>query len=196
MGENDTPEHRVAALQSRVSERLAALRRTTPEDAEYAEATEAVLAAATDLIDYEERLPALLDAEPHRLSVFIVRCSGLVVGVVGLALGIAALANWLPRWWLVPVAAVFFVTVALLRRPIPGPLKPHLALRPGAGLAAVGALVLALGAIAALGAGLVVQLWVAFIGLAVMLGGYWHQRRSVQVRPPAPVIMHRPRPLA
>lgn len=195
MGENDSPEHRVAALQARVSERLAVLRRITPDDGEYAEATEAVLAAASELVDYEERMPALLDAEPHRLSVFVVRCSGLVAAVVGVALGVAAAAGWLPLWWVVPVLVVFFVAVALLRRPVPGPLRPHQALRPGAGLAAVGALVLALGAIAALGAGLVVQLWVAFIGLAVMLSGFWHQRRATQPRRPAPVIMHAPRPL-
>jgi hypothetical protein len=194
MGENDRLEQRVSALQSRVMERLAALRRVTPDDDEYAEATEAVLAAASELIDYEERLPALLDAEPHRMSVLVVRWSGLVVALVGVALGITAVAGWLPRWWIGPVIAVLAVAVALLRRPVPGPLGPHLLLRPGAGVAAVGAVVLALGAIAALGAGLVVQLWVAFIGLAVMAGGFWHQHR--EPRQPAPVIMHAPRPVS
>ena len=112
------------------------------------------------------------------------------------ARGIAAGTDWRSRWWLGPVAAVLAVAAALLRQPIPGPLRPHLSLRPGAAVAAVGALVLALGAIAALGAAFVVQLWVAAIGLMVMLAGFWHQRRATQPVKPSPVVIPPPRPLS
>jgi hypothetical protein len=166
MGED--PEVRIAVLQNRVQERLAELRPIRPGAEAYGRATDAVIEAATALIDYEERVPLLLDQAPRRLSLLIVRWSGLVPTAVGLALTVAAVAGWLPRWWLLMVVALVVVAAVLLRLPVPGPGQAHLALRPGALVSATGALLIGIGA--ALG----LPLWLAGLGLLLALAGLWH----------------------
>jgi hypothetical protein len=166
MGED--PEVQIAVLQNRVRERLAELRPIRPGAEAYGRATDAVIEATTALIDYEERVPLLLDQAPRRLSLLIVRWSGLVPTAVGLALTVAAVAGWLARWWLLMVIVLFAVAAVLLRLRVPGLGKPHLALRPGALLSAAGALLIGIGA--ALG----LPLWLAGIGLLLLLAGLWH----------------------
>src|SRR4051794_40953845 len=101
----DDLEARVDVLQDRVRERLAALRATGlrspgPADDDGREAaTDAVIEATTALIDYEEHLPALLDRAPHRLSLQVVRWSGVLTAAVGASLAVAAVAGWVARWW-------------------------------------------------------------------------------------------------
>jgi hypothetical protein len=169
MGED--PEHQIAVLQSRVRERLAQLRPLTPESEQYEPATEAVIEAARELINYEERLPILLDRAPRRLSLLIVRWSGVVIAAIGVSVGIAAVADWTSRWWLLLALPVIAAATVLLLMPVPPPQGDHLAFRPGAVAAAVGALVGAVGAVARL------PFWVVCLGLALLAAGLWHVRR-------------------
>jgi hypothetical protein len=169
MGED--PEDQIAVLQSRVRERLDALRPIAPGSEEYEPASDAVIEAATELINYEERLPVLLDRAPRRLSLLIVRWSGVVTAAIGLSLGVAAVAGWSSRWWLLLVIPLITAAATLLLSPVHPPQGAHLALRPGALGVAVGALITAVGAVARL------SLWVAGVGLAVLFVGLWYLRR-------------------
>jgi hypothetical protein len=166
MGE--VPEDQIAVLQSRVRERLDELRPIRPGHEAYAAASDAVIEAATELIDYEERLPSLLDRAPRRLSLLIVRWSGVVTGALGASLGIAAVAGWSSRWWLLMVLPLAVAAAILLRLPVPPPREAHPTLRPGALLVAAGALVAAIGAVARL------PVWVAGLGVLLLVGGLVH----------------------
>jgi hypothetical protein len=169
MGED--PEDEIAVLQSRVRERLADLRLIRPGAEEYAPATDAVINAARELIEYEERLPILLDRQPRRLSLLIVRWSGVVTAAIGVSVGIAAVAGWSSHWWLLLALPLIAAAATLLWMPVHPPQGAHLALRPGALGVAVGAMVGAIGAIAPL------PFWVVCLGLAMLLAGLWHVRR-------------------
>jgi hypothetical protein len=166
------PEQQIAVLQSRVRERLAELRLVRPGAESYLEGADEVIAAATELIDYEERLPVLLDAAPRRLSLLIVRWAGVVTGAVGISLAIAAVIGWLPRWWLLVVVLPVAGSATLLRLPVHPPCDRHLSLRPGAILVALGALVIAIG-----GAGML-SLWVLGAGALLLVGGFLLVRRN------------------
>jgi hypothetical protein len=191
---DEDPVHRIAVLQAQVTQRLADLRRLRPGDDDYDEATDSVLAAATELIAYEKRLPVLLDTDPHRVSVLVVRWSGVTIGAVGVSLGIAAVVGWLPRWWLLGVAAVLAVGVGFLRGPIPGPTSGHIVLRPGATAAALGAVLVAVGAVGAISAGAELELWLVGAGAVLMIGGFLHVRRVAAGPSTAPVLLHAMRP--
>jgi hypothetical protein len=169
MGED--PEDQIAVLQSRVRERLAELRPIQPGSEEYGPASEAVIQAATELINYEERLPVLLDRAPRRLSLLIVRWSGVVTASIGASLGVAAVAGWSSRWSLLLVIPVIAAAAMLLWMPVHPPRGEHLALRPGALSVPVGAMITLIGAVARL------PLWVVGLGMAMLLGGFWHVRR-------------------
>jgi hypothetical protein len=167
----DDPEDHIAVLQSRVRERLAQLRPIRPGAQEYGPATEAVIEATTELINYEERLPVLLDRGPRRLSLLIVRWSGVVTAAIGVSLGIAAVAGWSSRWWLLLVIPLIAASASLLWMPVPPPQGEHLAVRPGSLAVAVGALTGAVGAVARL------PLWTVGLGLLVLFAGLAHLRR-------------------
>jgi hypothetical protein len=169
MGED--PEDQIADLQSRVRERLDALRPIPPGSEEYGPASDAVIEAATELIAYEERLPVLLDRAPRRLSLLIVRWSGVVTAAIGASLGIAAVAGWSSRWWLLLVIPLIAAAATLLLMPVQPPQGEHLSLRPGALVVAAGALIAAVGAVAHL------PLWVVGLGLVVLLAGLGYLRR-------------------
>jgi hypothetical protein len=169
------PEQQIAVLQSQVRERLAQLRPIRPGSESYTVAADAVIKAAGELIDYEERLPLLLDQAPRRMSLLIVRWSGLAPAAVGLSLLIGAVVGWLPHWWLPTVVALFGAAVQLLRMPVPAPCEPHVGLRPGAVLVAAGALVIGIGAAVRL------PVWIAGLGLVLLLVGVW-QVRGNQLR--------------
>jgi hypothetical protein len=167
----EDPEQHVAVLQSRIRERLAQLRPIPPGAREYGEITDQVIAVATELINYEERLPVLLDQGPRRSSLLIVRWSGVVAFAVGLSLAVAAVARWLPPWWLFPVVLSFAAAALLLRLPVHPPCGEHLSLRPGSVLIAAGTLLIAVCAAARF------PFWALLVGVVVMAGGVWHLRR-------------------
>ena len=167
------PERQIAVLQAQVRQRLADLRPIRPGSENYTMAADAVIKAAAELIDYEERLPVLLDLPPRRLSLLIVRWSGMVPAAVGLSLSVAALAGWLPRWWLLMVAVLFGAAAQLLRMPVPGPCDRHASLRPGAVLVGAGGLVIGIAAAVRL------PLWVAGFGLVFLAVGLWQVRGQI-----------------
>jgi hypothetical protein len=171
MGED--PEDQIAVLQSQVRERLDELRPIEPGSDAYSAATDAVIEAATALIDYEERLPLLLERAPRRLSLLIVRWSGVVTAAIGGSLGTAAAAGWTSRWWMLMVVPVLAGAAVLLRIPLPPPRGPHALLRPGAVLIAAGALIATIGAVARL------PLWAAGLGMVILAAGFWHVHRPL-----------------
>lgn len=168
----DDPEDHIAVLQSRVRERLAELRPLRPGSEEYGPATEAVFEATTELINYEERLPVLLDRAPRRLSLLIVRWSGIVTAAIGVSLGIAAVAGWSSHWWLLLVIPLIAAAASLLWMPVPPPQGEHFSVRPGSLAVAVGALIGAVGAVARL------PLWTVGLGLLVLFAGLAQLRRA------------------
>jgi hypothetical protein len=171
MGED--PEEQIAVLQAQVRERLAELRPIRPGAEAYGRATDAVIEAATKLIDYEERLPLLLDQAPRRRSLLIVRWAGMVPTAVGVSLAVAALAGWVSRWWLLVVILLVAAATVLLRLPVHPPGERHLVLRPGAVLVASGSLLVAAGA------ALRLSFLLAVFGLLFLAGGLWQIRRQV-----------------
>lgn len=176
-GMDEAPEDQIAVLQSRVRDRLAELRPIRPGHEAYAAASDAVIEAATELIDYEERLPALLDRAPRRLSLLIVRWSGVVTAALGASLGVAAVAGWTSRWWLPAVLPVLAAAAVLLRLPVR---QAHLTRRPGSLVIAGGALVIAVAAVAGL------PVWVAGTGLLLLAAGVRHVQRPRSAGPVGP----------
>jgi len=172
----DDPEEQIAVLQAQVRRRLAELRPIRPGAEAYGKATDAVIEAATALINYEERLPLLLDQAPRRLSLLIVRWSGMVPTAVGASLAVAAGAGWLARWWLLMVIVLFAAAVFLLRLPVHPPGDRHLLLRPGAVLVAAGSLLIAIAAV------LHLPFWLAGLGLLFLAVGLWWIRNQVAER--------------
>jgi hypothetical protein len=167
----DDPEDQIAVLQSRVRQRLAELRPLRPGSQEYGPATDAVIEATTELINYEERLPVLLDRAPRRLSLLIVRWSGIVTAAIGTSLGLAAVVGWSSRWWLLLVIPLITAAVLLLWMPVPPPQGEHLLVRPGSLTVAVGALIAAIGTVGRL------PIWLVALGLLMIVAGLWHVRR-------------------
>jgi hypothetical protein len=175
------PERQFAVLQEQVRERLAELRPIRPGSEKYTQAADAVIRATTELIDYEERLPLLLDQAPRRLSLLIIRWSGVVSAAVGVALLVAVLAGWLPRWWLPIVVVPFGAAAQLLRMPVPAAGGRHPALRPGSVLIGAGALFIGIGAAARL------PFWLAALGLVLVLIGFWQVRGHHAAGSPASI---------
>jgi len=171
MGED--PEQQIAILQSQLRERLAQLRPHRPGSEAHTKATDAVIQATTKLIDYEERLPLLLDRAPRRLSLLIVRWSGMVPTGVGVSVTVAALAGWVSRWWLLMVIVLLVAAILLLRLPVypPGDDR-HLTLRPGSIVVAFGSLLVAIDV------ALRFPLWLSAIGFVLMVAGLWHAHQS------------------
>jgi len=136
------------------------------------EATDAVIAATRELISYERRLPVLLDAQPRRLSLRIVRWSGVMAGLVAAVLLVAALAGGLARWWLLPGMICAGAGYLLLRLPVHPPGDRHESLRPGAVVVAFGALVTALCAAAGM------PVTVLLLGVVSIGAGLWHAQQT------------------
>jgi hypothetical protein len=67
---------------------------------------------------------------------------------------------------------VIAVGVALLRMRVPAPSGDHLAVRPGAAVAAAGGLVIGAGTATS------AALWLAGAGTAVLVGGFTHAERA------------------
>jgi hypothetical protein len=146
-----------------------------PDDDVRDPATDAVIEAATALIEYEEQLPVLLDRAPQRLSLQIVRWSGVLTAAVGASLAVAAVAGWVARGWVLAALLPCVAAVVLLSLPVPRPRGPHRAARPGSVVAAAGGCLITLVAVARL------PLWPAGVGALVLLGGLWHAARAREV---------------
>ncbi|GLY19117.1 hypothetical protein LWF15_15770 [Kineosporia rhizophila] len=136
------------------------------------EATDAVIAATRELINYERRLPMLMDAQPRRLSLLIVRWSGVLTAAVAGSVLLAALAGWLPRWWALPALICGGAAYLLLRLPVHPPGDRHESLRPGSVVVAFGALVTAICAASGLPA------TVLLLGVVAIGAGIWHVQQT------------------
>lgn len=136
------------------------------------DATDAVIDATRELINYERRLPMLLDAEPRRLSLMIVRWSGVLTAAVAASLLVAGLAGWLPRWWVLPALICGGAAFLLLRLPVHPPGDRHETLRPGSVVVAFGALLTALCAAAGM------PTTVLLLGIVSIGAGTWHVQQT------------------
>lgn len=126
------PEDQVLVLQATIRERLDALRPLPPESDGYARAAAAVLEAAAELIQYEERLPVLVDEPRHKLSVTTVRWVGAGTLALALPLALCVGPGWVSVWWLALLAPLALVGVAMLRLDVHPPGGPHHVQRVGA----------------------------------------------------------------
>ena len=136
------------------------------------EATDAVIEATRELIAYERRLPMLLDAEARRLSLLIVRWSGVLTAAVALSLLVAGLVGWLPRWWMLPAVICAGAGYLLLRLPVHPPGDRHEMLRPGSVVVAFGALLTAICAAAGM------PLMVLLLAVVLIAAGIWHAQQT------------------
>jgi len=165
--EAQVEEHiaRLDTLRSRIREEHARLDGLDPRDREYEVVARRVFDAANALLEYEDRLPVLLDEPRHRLSVILVRSTGAATAVVAGGLALSAVPGWITVWWtllLVPLA-VLGVAVALTRvRP---PASPHREQRTGACIVAGATLVVGVTVLGLL------PRWGAAAGVAVALAG-------------------------
>jgi hypothetical protein len=126
------PEDHVAVLQETIRERLDALRPLVPDSDGYARAAAAVLEATAELIEYEERLPVLIDEPRHRLTTATVRWAGVVTAAVALLLGICVIPGWVSAWWLALLVPLLLVGLRLVWLPVHPPGGPHPEQRVGA----------------------------------------------------------------
>ena len=126
------PEEHVAALQATIRERLDALRPLVPDSDGYARAAAAVLEATAELIEYEERLPLLIDEPRHRLSLSTVRWAGVGTAAVAAVLGLCVVPGWVSAWWLALLVPVLLVGLRLVWLPVHPPGGPHAEQRIGA----------------------------------------------------------------
>jgi hypothetical protein len=126
------PEEHVATLQAQIRERLDALRPLVPDSDGYARAAAAVLEATAELIEYEERLPVLVDEPRHRVSVNAVRWGGAGTAAVAALLALCVLPGWVSVWWLALLVPLVLVGLWLVRLPVHPPGGPHQQQRVGA----------------------------------------------------------------
>lgn len=126
------PEEHVVVLQGRIRERLDELRGLPPGDPGYAAVAGAVLEATAELVEYEERLPILIDEPRHRLSLLAVRWTGVVVAVVSAGLALAVIPDWVSIGWLALLLPLLLVGLRMPWLPVHEPGGPHLAQRKGA----------------------------------------------------------------
>ncbi|MCD5314619.1 hypothetical protein [Kineosporia babensis] len=150
----------------------AAARLTGRDRPSLAEATDAVIAATRELINYERRLPMLLDAQPRLLSLRIVRWSGVLAAAVAAGLLVTALAGGIARWWVLPALISGGAGYLLLRLPVHPPGDRHESLRPGSVVTAFGALVTAICATSGLPS------TVLLLGIVAIGVGIWHVQQT------------------
>jgi hypothetical protein len=131
------PEDHVRVLQARIRERLDDLRPHGPDSDGYARAAAQVLEATAELIEYEEKLPLLIDEPRHRLSLATVRWAGAVTAGVALVLALCVAPGWISPWWLALLVPVGLVGLRMIRLQVHPAGGPHREQRIGA--AVVGA---------------------------------------------------------
>jgi hypothetical protein len=132
-----SPEDHVRTLQAQIRERLDALRPLVPDSDGYVNAAAKVLEATAELIEYEQRLPFLIDEPRHRLSVTVVRWSGIATAAVAGLLALATIPGWISWWWLALLLPVLLAGLRMLWLPVHPAGGPHEQQRVGA--AVVGA---------------------------------------------------------
>jgi hypothetical protein len=158
--------------------RPAATRMGTPrpqDEAAYREAVAQVTYATRALVDYEARIPQLLDEHRQHVGARILRWSGGLLAAESAALGIAAAVGAIAGWWLIPAATL--VVVGLIPVPSARRRASDSGFRPriGAFLFGVAGLALAVGSLggvtpwAVLAAPLAA--WVGLRAFAVRIGG-------------------------
>jgi hypothetical protein len=126
------PERQVAVLQERIRESLDVLRPIPPGTPAYAAAARDVLVATAELIEFEERLPVLLDEPRHRISLLTVRWTGAVVAVVSVLLALAVLPDWVTPAWLGLLLPMLVLGGRMYLLPVHPPCGPHVRQRIGA----------------------------------------------------------------
>ncbi|MFG3710390.1 hypothetical protein [Micromonospora sp. NPDC047730] len=93
-----------------------------------------VFAATTQLLDFEARIPLLIDEQRRQISSRVVYAAGGAAAAAMLVMGGLIVAGWFSRWYLAPVIVVGLVAVVITLS------EPH-AQRLGHRSRAVGALI-------------------------------------------------------
>ncbi|HWG28500.1 hypothetical protein [Actinospica sp.] len=84
------------------------------DPAGYREAVGAVAVATRALVEYEAAIPRLQEGYHRHVSTLIARWSGGLLGLLGVAGGVAAALGVLPFWWLFPAIALAAAGLATL----------------------------------------------------------------------------------
>ena len=160
------PDHEghVADLQAQIRERLDELRPIAPDSREYVDVARRVLDATAELIDYEERLPLLVDQGPQRVSVLTLRWAGWFTAAASLALTLAVIPGWIQLPWLALTLPLLLIGARMPFLPVHPPSGPHPRQR-------VGAVLVAAAVSVALFAATVGPAWAAAIVVALAVAG-------------------------
>jgi hypothetical protein len=173
-----SPEDHVRTLQAHIRERLDALRPLAPDSDGYVRAAAKVLEATAELIEYEGRLPLLIDEPRHRLSVAVVRWSGIATAAVAGLLALATVPGWISWWWLALLLPVLLAGLRMLWLPVHPPGGPHADQRIGAAVVAASSPVTVLATTGA------VTPWAAAATVVMVTAGLGYMVRET-VPPPA-----------
>jgi hypothetical protein len=173
------PEDHVRVLQAQIRERLDELRPHGPDTDDYARAAAQVLEAAAELIEYEEKLPVLIDEPRHRISLATVRWAGAATAAIALVLGLCVVPGWVSWWWLALLVPVALVGLRMIRLPVHPPGGPHREQRVGAVLVGASTPVTALSVAGA------VPAYAAALGVALVGAGGAYLVREAVLPPPA-----------
>jgi len=173
-----TREHEaeISRLQSRLGDLLATLESTGPRAPGYDDAADETFAAAQELIDYEARVPALLDEQPRRISLIVLRAAGAATMLLAAGIALSVIPGGRSWWWLLAAIALAVAGARLLATRVRR--TGHERQRGPAVLVAAGALAAAVGA-AGLAPFVLLVVALALVTAGLLLG---MQPRSVQVR--------------
>ena len=174
-------EAHIANLQTRLREQLDALDALPSGGPAYAQAAETALRATHELLDYEERLPELIEAPRRRLSLLAVRWAGLSGIAVAVGLATAMIPGWVARPWLIILLPMLVLGTRLEWLPVEPSGGTHLEQR-WAGVA------FAIGCLAAVlvVTGLVPWWLIAPVGVAILGSAAYLLRRTVFEPAPEP----------
>ena len=173
-----SPEDHVRTLQAQIRERLDVLRPLAPDSDGYVKAAAQVLEATAELIEYEERLPLLIDEPRHRLSVAVVRWSGIATAAVAGLLALATIPGWISWWWLALLLPVLLAGLRMLWLPVHPAGGRHADQRLGAAVVGASSPVTVLATTGA------VTPWVAVVTVVMVVAGLGYVVRET-VPPPA-----------
>lgn len=132
-------EHEIARLQGRLSELLVRLNAMEPAAPGYEPAVDDVMSAAQALLDYEERVPQLLDQRPRQITLFLLRGCGAASMALAAGIALGVVPGGKPGWWLLIAVVLAVAGARLLTSRVVRGQSEHVRQRPPAVLIATGA---------------------------------------------------------
>jgi hypothetical protein len=158
---------RVGRLQLQLRARHGELDELEPESDDYRAKLADVFSVTTEIVNYEARIPVLRDTVRREMSSRIIRWIGAAIAVAMVITALTTVPGWISRSWLLLVAPLLALAVAMVLAEGRRPREGHAARRTGAFLAAV----VAVGVLLLAGSGLSQWALLVVIPLLVLACG-------------------------